>query len=231
VIVTVASVTGSPGATTLAVGLAAAWPTEQPRLLLEADPDGGRLAAQIGINVEPGLVELAVTARSGLLDRADFERCSAPMGEWSLLPGPPSAEQSASALAGSSAFAAGMSEGVWIVDAGRLSTRSPALPLAIASRTTIVVTHGDLAHLQLLPHRIDSLTRAGCAVAVAVVEPTHWSADEIASFVGADVLGLLPKAPGRHDLTDLGYRAWRPWWNAVRGLCSTLASEREMAHD
>ena len=56
--------------------------------LLEADPDGGRLGAQLGVHVEPG------TRRArGHCPRPDagssriFERCSASMGEWRLIPG------------------------------------------------------------------------------------------------------------------------------------------------
>ena len=35
------SICGSPGATRLAIGLAAAWPEPRRRILVEADADGG----------------------------------------------------------------------------------------------------------------------------------------------------------------------------------------------
>ena len=64
----VASVAGAPGATRLALGLAASWPDlDRRRVVVEADPDGGRLGAELGTGVEPGLMALALASRtSGL---------------------------------------------------------------------------------------------------------------------------------------------------------------------
>jgi hypothetical protein len=230
VIFTIGSVTGSPGATTLAVGLAASWPVAEPRGVLEADADGGRLGAQLGVHVEPGILELAVSARDRTLDERDLERCSASMGEWRMIPGPPSAEQAASALISSESIAAALTSGTWFVDAGRLSTRSPTVRLAAASTLTIVVTRGDLAHLQLVPHRIDALAAAGCTPSIVVVEPTDWPTSEIAAFVGADVVGTLPFVGGQHSWSSLWYRAWRPWWSAVQCLGAALARSAGLGH-
>ena len=64
-LVVVGSVAGSPGATRLAIGLAAAWPDAgRRRVVVEADPDGGRLGAELGVGVEPGLMALALAART-----------------------------------------------------------------------------------------------------------------------------------------------------------------------
>ena len=57
---------GSPGATTLALGLGSVW--ERPgrsAVVVEADPDGGVVAARLGLGHHPCLTELAVRARSG----------------------------------------------------------------------------------------------------------------------------------------------------------------------
>src|SRR5438067_13781310 len=63
-LVVLGSVKDAPGATTLSVGLVAGWP--QPgAVLLEADPDGGDLAARFGHHPDPGLFSLAAAARSG----------------------------------------------------------------------------------------------------------------------------------------------------------------------
>ena len=43
-----------------------------------------------------------------------------------------------------------------------------------------------------MPHRVEALRDAGCHVSVVVVEPTAWSPTEVADFVGADVLAVLP---------------------------------------
>jgi hypothetical protein len=55
----------SCGVTTLALGLAATWPTGRQVVLVEADPAGGTLAAASGWPPEPGLVSLAAAARRG----------------------------------------------------------------------------------------------------------------------------------------------------------------------
>src|SRR5436305_6058470 len=63
-LVVVGSVKDAPGVTTLAVGLVAGWP--QPgAVLVEADPDGGDLAARFGHHPDPGLMSFAAAARSG----------------------------------------------------------------------------------------------------------------------------------------------------------------------
>ena len=200
-LVVVGSVAGSPGATSLAIGLAAAWPdAARRRVVVEADPDGGRLGAELGVGVEPGLMALALAARTSTGLTADdlVERGAATVADWSVIPAPASPEQAHSALVHAAGSLARVMAGdplapVWIVDAGRLSTRSPALPFAVAADHVVVVTAGSFPALQLVPHRVEALRNAGCAVSVVVVQPTSWSTDEIAQFVGADVVAVLPR--------------------------------------
>jgi MinD-like ATPase involved in chromosome partitioning or flagellar assembly len=218
-----ASVAGAPGVSTLCVGVAASWPDPQRRrIVLEADPDGGRLGAQLGIGTEPGMMALTVAARSGSLDASDVIANGAAVGEWWVVPAPPSAEHAHAALAqGTPALAravAGEQEWLWLVDAGRLSTRSPAMPLAAAADVVVLVTDGSLAALQLLPTRVDALVGAGCPVAVVLSGDSDWPESEIGDFCGCDVLGRVPRVRMRR----VGPRAmnsseWRPWWTAVRG--------------
>lgn len=69
-LISLASVKGSPGATSAALTLAAAWP--RPVVLLEADPSGGDLAYRCKaahggpVAENPGLLQLAAAIRSGL---------------------------------------------------------------------------------------------------------------------------------------------------------------------
>jgi hypothetical protein len=114
---------------------------------------------------------------------------------------------------------------VWVVDAGRLSTRSSALPLATAADHVLLVTAGSFPALQLVPHRVDSVRAAGCPVSVVVVEPTAWPIAEIADFVGADVAALLPVGRGRSaDVSAMSGSGWRGWWRQVAELTSYLAA-------
>ncbi|MBA3606542.1 MAG: hypothetical protein H0W46_11360 [Acidimicrobiia bacterium] len=237
-VVALASIAGSPGVTRLAIGLAAAWPGGCERVVIEADADGGRLGAELGVGVEPGLMELAMAARaSGLTPASMLERGAAAIGDWWVVPAPPSAEQTSSALAHAGAalastIAADRSGRVWIVDAGRLSARSPALPFARLADHVLLVTNGTFPELQLLAHRVDSLHGAGCAVAVVVVEPTAWSAEEIADFAGADVAALVPFVRTRaHRVASMSATPWRGWWRRVGELAALLADGTRGADD
>ena len=229
-LVTVCSVSGSPGATSVAIGLAATWPEpDRRRVVVEADPDGGRLGAELGTGVEPGLMALALAARTSALTADELvARGAAPVGDWSVVPAPASSEQTHSALvhAAGALVAVMVADGdptVWIVDAGRLSTRSSALPFAVAADHVVVVTGGSFPSLQLLPHRVEALRNAGCAVSVVVTEPTSWSTDEIAQFVAADVVAVLPRVSSRGDgPAAMRSSAWRPWWSRVEQAAAHL---------
>lgn len=232
-VIVVSSVAGAPGATRLAVGLAAAWPVEhQRRVVVEADPDGGRLGAELGVGVEPGLMALALAARGGTMGADDLvERGSVGVSDWLVVPAPPSAEQSHSALVHAAATLAGImadDQGAtaWFVDAGRLSARSPSMPFARSAAHVLVVTHGSFPALQLVAHRVEALRAAGCPVEVVVVEPTPWPAGEIADFVGADVVGVLPLVRSRGEgIAAMRSNAWRGWWSAVDDVAAHLAHD------
>ncbi len=231
-LVVVGSVAGSPGATRLALGVAAAWPDHgQRRVVVEADPDGGRLGAELGIGVEPGLMALALAARTAGLTADDLvERGAAAIADWYVIPAPASAEQTYSALVhAGGALATVMSRAddggpLWVVDAGRLSPRSPSLPFATVADCVVIVTAGSFPHLQLVAHRVDTLRTAGCAVSVAVVEPTPWATDEIADFVGADIVAVLPLVKGGRDdgITAMNGTPWRVWWRRVGDVAAYL---------
>jgi MinD-like ATPase involved in chromosome partitioning or flagellar assembly len=232
-VLTIGSVAGSPGATTVALGLAAAWPDlDRRRVVVEVDPDGGRLGAELGIGVEPGLMALALAVRTAHLTGTELvDRAAADLGGWHAIPAPASSEQTHSALVHAAGpLAAAMAadhDAVWLVDAGRLSTRSAALPFARIADRAVVVSSGSFPMLQLLPHRIDALRAAGCAPCVVIVEPTSWPADEVADFVGADIAAILPRITARRSgVAGIGTSAWRPWWRAIETAAEHLAASR-----
>lgn len=240
-VIAVGSVAGAPGATRLALGLVAVWPVAgRRRVLVEADPDGGRLGSELGIGVEPGLMALALAARTQPMTADAVVGNSAAVADWHLVPAPSSAEQAHSALVhGAPALAEVLAAGAWherrpgahaatdwFVDAGRLTTRSPALALAKVADHVLIVTAGSFSSLALMPHRVEALRAAGCHVEVVVVEPTPWSPAEISDFIGADVLGLLPRVRTRRNgVVAMRSNAWRPWWNAVDTLADRLVVE------
>lgn len=224
-----ASVAGAPGVSTLTIGAAASWPdTTRRRMVVEADPDGGRLGADLGVGTEPGLMALTVAARSRALGADDIvTNGAARVGEWWVVPAPASAEHAHAALGQAAPSLArsiaGEPEWVWLVDAGRLSARSPAMPFAVAADLVVLVTGGSLAALQLVPTRVDALVGAGCPVAVVLAGDSDWPLGEIASFCGCDVLGRLPRVRARRTgPRSMNSSEWRPWWAAVRNLTAVL---------
>ena len=96
-VVAIASVR-SCGVTTLTAGLAMVWPGQRQRLVVEADPAGGMLAAASGLPPEPGLVSLAAATRRHDEPTVAFEHCQALPGGTPILCGPPTSERARSAL-------------------------------------------------------------------------------------------------------------------------------------
>lgn len=226
--VALGSVAGSPGVSTLAAGLAAVGPgSEASAVLVEADPDGGRLAAELGVGAEPGLVAAALAARSSDCIGTDLvDQATVQIDGWSLMPGPPSPEQSWAVLSRSATFLGRVfaeASGIeWVIDCGRLSSRSPAMPLATAADMVVLVSSGSFGALQLLPSRVSALATAGCTIGVAVSGSTLWPAEEIAAFVGCDVVAMLPSVRMRRAARSMAGGEWSAWWTAARELANYL---------
>jgi len=92
-VIAVTSAKHSPGATTLALSMVAAWAGDpardgRPAVLVEADPAGGDLAARIGLSRDRGTASLAASSRrpDGPLDVAAHAQ-ALPAGGW-LVAGP-----------------------------------------------------------------------------------------------------------------------------------------------
>ncbi|MFC0531353.1 hypothetical protein [Phytohabitans kaempferiae] len=135
-LIAVGSVKGSPGVTSLALGLAVLWP--QPgAVLIEADPAGGDLWARWGHHPDPGLTHFAAAARR------DFDapiisvfRQRLRIGADVVLAPPADAATAPVALLaarGLPALRQAADNAVVVMDVGRLDPASPALGLAAAA--------------------------------------------------------------------------------------------------
>ena len=192
----VASCHGAPGVTTTVVGLAATWPGGHRPLVVEADPDGGVLAARFAeLRADQTLAEVAVDVRR----RYDHERVvSSARPLWGAIPvvvAPPSAEQTHGALAMAGehlghGFAG--ADHIAIVDVGRLTARSPALALARRSAMTVVVTRPSFEAVASLAARAGELRTAGCNIGLVVVGELPYPPEEAAQGAGITLLGVLP---------------------------------------
>jgi hypothetical protein len=196
--VSVASRKASPGVTTLAALLCAYWDASRSRLLLEADPDGGALAARWsdshGLTWDPGLLALSTDRRP--LSSETLPEVAQPVadGVW-VSAAPPGAEQVAGALsrlgsAGVAELAA--SDNMIVADCGRLRPDSAALPVAAGSALTMLVVRGRLDEVHALVPAVDELTAAGCRLGLVVIEAGPYRPVEVASSLGLELVGSLP---------------------------------------
>lgn len=155
------SLKGSPGATTLAVVIAGLWPADRPILLLEADLDGGSLAARFGLNPdEPGIVSLAAAIRHGIDEDAVWSNTQALPGGLPALVGPSDGAQMQMSLA---ALVARSSELIShlrgtdvLVDLGRLRFGGGESSIGDVLDLLVIVVRPDFEELDRLVSRLAS---------------------------------------------------------------------------
>jgi MinD-like ATPase involved in chromosome partitioning or flagellar assembly len=192
-VIAVGSLRGSPGATTLAVALAAARADSgRTALVVEADPDGGVMAARFGLGHRPCLTDLAVRAR-GAVDPDEIWEYAQPLRRGlPVLVGHPSADQCHATLrTGAPRLAPlldGLSDHDVVVDIGRLRPGSPAQALIDAAALVVVVVRSRLEDIDGARPRLAGLERGG----VVLVGHRPYGADEVAEALGIPVLGVVP---------------------------------------
>lgn len=196
------SVKASPGVTTTAVGVAAAWPDPRWTPVIECDPSGGDLAADFGGCPDPGLVGLATALRR---DPAGVDVLSGHTQRLGLSFGravdavfaPAAAAVTRAAIEVITAeprlpAIRGAGGTVAMVDCGRLDERSPAAPLLAAADAVVVVTRprlAELAHLSAEAPRLRHLARGAVLV---VMVGSGFPPGEVADAVGLPVAAVVP---------------------------------------
>lgn len=236
-IVALGSVRGAPGVSVSSVLLAAAWPSNVERVVLEADLDGGVIGARYGVGVEPGAGALVSALRHDVTDERLLERSGRRVdhGAW-LVPGPESAV-TAMRVWGSDRAAhqvgealAVDSERVWLIDAGRVSSRSVTAPLVARADITLLFSRDQPADLLQIPERAADLGALCAQVGVVVVGAPDYGFDELRAFCGVDHLWRIAAEP---DAVALTQRSWgdrrlrrSPLWRDMVGLASDLAELR-----
>lgn len=223
-VLVVTSVSGAPGATTTALGLARQWGRQV--LLVDADPVGGAaiLAGHYqGRVANPGtLVELWMAQRQGRLGEALSESVLR-MGELlDFIPGPAGAAQAASLTGLWPALAIELKrlESVnidVIVDYGRLGHAWSAMPLLRMADQVLVVMRSDLVSVAGAAAMEPDLTEAPVGLVVignggygpaAIAKALNhrveielpWSPHEAAALIAATPAGksgVLRRSPRR----------------------------------
>jgi hypothetical protein len=241
-LIALASVKASPGVTTTALALAAAWPAPR-RLVIEADPSGGDLGAWLGLSPAPGLASLAAAIRHDASPGAAWRHARAAGGGVSAVVAPAGAEHAAACLAALAAPAAGTAwldpgdqEAVVIADCGRLDPGSPALAVAGRAALTLLLVRPRVSELSHLAERIPGLARAGLRPGLLLAPAAGggtgeacYPPAEITAALGVPVEGSLPADPRAvtaliRGRGALGPSRRVPLARAVTGLAAVLAA-------
>ena len=196
-VVSVYSLKGSPGVTTLSCLLASAWPAKGTATVVEADPAGGDLAARFGLSSRSGWVSLRSSARRSegasvlaphlqvlpggvqvLVGSRGEDRCSAV------------SEEGLTARSGEGAH---VGNGVTVVDLGRLSVEDPVSESWLrCSDAAILVLRGDPAGAVHLRDRAAGLIDASSGRLCVVAVGGPYSGRELAGFAGITMFGDIP---------------------------------------
>lgn len=241
-LISLISMKGSPGTSTAALALAAAWP--RPVVVVDADPTGGDISAGLGRGTWPPratLGELVIAARS------------TPVGEAlrRLVVRPAPHSPPVLAGLGSPAQAAAvpwqrlargfrdLSGADVVLDAGRWITAAVTAPLLRESDQVVLVTGSALGAVRVaaraVPELRAELTTVDDLLALLVVGPGRpYPASEIAAAIHVELLGVLPwderGAQVWSDGVDPGRRfAHGPLQRAARQVAQRLAGPYDTA--
>ena len=193
-LIAVGTVNGSCGATTLAYDLVAR--AGNGALLIEADPDGGCLAACLDVALKPGLMELAGAARTGIDADAVWRFAQTTRDGVAVVVAHPSAEQTNAALRAALGHVLAAVAGVdtiVVVDIGRIRPGSASLAAAASADHTIVVSNNSLEATVALAHRSQLLS--ACASPMVVLNTAQpYGVADVADATHQRVWGVIAAA-------------------------------------
>jgi MinD-like ATPase involved in chromosome partitioning or flagellar assembly len=198
--VTIVAVAGDV-CTTTTVALAAAWPTTDQAIVVEADPTAGDLAAWFDLPVDPSLSTLVARAGDGDLSEIDRHTRLARSG-MRLIVAPQGAAEAHQAVVESARSVvpvlAGVRAPTALVDVGRLTHQPPVHPF-LAAASVIVLVHRQstqsaaaaAVRLQRFVDQIAMCDAMAASIVVTVVGAVPFQLDQIEAFV-ADAVGARP---------------------------------------
>ena len=235
-LVVVGSIKGSPGATSAALGMAARWP-EGPAVLVEADSDGGDLAARFGAKPEPGLAALVLQIRADGPDEVELVEFTQRLSLGADVVMAPPSDAAAAAVEQFAAAAPVLQRAARdrpvIVDAGRLSRRSPLVPVVQAADHVVVVVTPELADLTQVSARLQRLRAAARGrVWVWLCGGGPYDEVEVRRDLDVAVLGAVGRDKVGSGVLAGRYVAAPGWWRApmVRAVQDAAALLAEPSH-
>lgn len=186
-VLAVASLHGSPGATSLAVALSGCLP---PAVLVEADPSGGVLAARCGLSREHGLVTFASDREAhgsdGLANHAQALASGLP-----VLPCSESAEHTSLLLRVAGRDIADRLAGAGctvVVDVGRLGLDGVTGPVLDRAAMVVVVCRPAIDALAVLAARLPTLREHRTLVVLVGDHP--YGPDDVAGSLDVEVASV-----------------------------------------
>ena len=229
----------SCGVTTLAAGLAATWPGDCRRLLVEADPAGGTLATQAGLGPEPGLVSLAAAARRQGDPSLAFDHVQCLPGEVLVVCGPPASSRARSALSMLSGLLGRLDDldelhAEVFCDCGRLDRTTDNVDLFERGRLAVLVSRPRLSDLNALAASLEERAEQPRRPVLVLVGDGPYPAKEVAEVLGVDVAGQVPWDPDAAAAIGTAPISSRqltrtPLVRALRSLAGALAER--LAHE
>ena len=212
-VITIGSVVGSPGATTTALALVRRH--HRPVVLVEADPDGGRLALRLNTDHRPGLVDLLTSARDLDADTLfhGVQRRD-PHSSAQVVVAHPAGDIVERALrTGVHDLVTTLRHATFdvVCDVGRYRLDSPAEPLMRMAAWRVVATRGDLGDVAVVAHALDRVKSWG-RVMVAVTGRGAYGPHEVSEALGVPTSGIPPvgeSLPSRRYLRAIDAMATR----------------------
>lgn len=187
-LVSVMSMRGGPGVTTLSTLLASCWADS---VVAEADATGGVLAARYGLGREPGLATFAAS-RSGPDER--WRDHAQDAGGVAVLVGPDSPVAAAALWRSAGERIVNrlvVEPGTAVMDSGRFQSAIPAV--INASDAVVVVLHPVAEHLVAFSHALPVLRREiRGALGVVLAGSGPYRAGDLRADLDVAVFGSLP---------------------------------------
>ena len=185
----------SPGATSLATGLALALSTEYERsLLIEADPAGGVLSLRFDLDVTPSLTTFGSDTRNGYTHDLVWHNTQDLRGT-RCIPGPVDPRLARSWVERITPMLVEHLPTLGapaVIDLGWIGEDGPSLPLAAAADATLVVTRPEIAEVQALLFQVRQLQAAGATVGLVTIGTAPNDPQEVAAVAGVPLVAVLP---------------------------------------
>ncbi|MEO1055329.1 MAG: hypothetical protein AAFY28_00290 [Actinomycetota bacterium] len=240
---TTVSIVGD-AATTTALAIAASWPADRTRTVVELDPTGGALAGWLDTPLSPSISTLVThSRREGLRSDALEPLIHRSASGIDTIVAPVRATEAWRAVAEADPIVAdavrtGISFDA-LLDHGALDPRHP-LPTSLLAADAVVLVHRQQATARAAAVRVDRLTETAERLAAATAAPLTlavigddpFDPAEISTFVGDSAQRVISVAPLPVDDLAAAVLAGRPGVSARRlARMSLLRASGQLAAD